>query len=240
MTRDYLGMLANLLPPGPAWGVDVRRDERSRVTGNHWALLLDALARCLQRLDDRLDALIAESMPITAKQTLGARYDEAGLPFGCLPRADNPDQMRAEVLYSWAALGGASPAYFAFILSKLDIPFRIREFRPLRVGMAVGELPLYGDEWAHWWQVSAVDTSYRHFRAGNSTAGEPLQSWGAQAIVCLINVLKPAHTQVVFRFVLDEAELAWDYDDFGADGLLLDDDDAVILDDDNNPIYWAQ
>jgi uncharacterized protein YmfQ (DUF2313 family) len=239
MTRDYLGMLANLMPPGPAWTVDVRRNESGRLTGNHWALLLDALAQVLQRVDNRLDALIADSMPITAKQTLSARYDEAGLPFACLPRADNPDQMRAEVLYTWAALGGASPAYFQFVLEKLGIPFRLREFRRCRVGNTVG-LPLYGDEWAYWWQVSAVDTSYRHFATGNSTAGEPLQSWGPQAIVCLVNTLKPAHTQVVFRFVLDAAELEWDFDDFGADGLVLDDDGAVMLDDDNNPIYWAQ
>lgn len=239
MKRDYLGMVANLLPPGPAWAVEVRRNERGRVAANNWALLLDAVSKSLQRFDDRCEALVREANPRTARQMLPGRYDEAQLPFGCLDRAQNPTQMRAEVLYSWAAVGGASPAYFVAILAKLDIPFRLREFRRARVETATVETtPLYGDEWCHWWQVSAVDTSYRHFRADDSTAGEPLQEWGANAIICLINTLKPAHTRVLFRFVADETELDWATDDYGVEGLLYDNDGNVLLDEDFQPIYW--
>jgi uncharacterized protein YmfQ (DUF2313 family) len=239
MRRDYLGMLTNLAPPGPAWTVDVRRSARGRVSGNNWALLLDAVGKSLQRLDDRCDALIREANPRTARQMLPGRYDEASLPFGCLDRATNPDQMRAEVLYAWAAMGGATPAYFVYLLSKLDIPFRIREFRRPRADeMRVEETPLYGDEWCHWWQVTAVDQSYRHFKTGNSTAGEPLQEWGVNAIVCLINTLKPAHTRVLFRFVVDETELDFNGDDYGVEGLLYDNYGNLLLHEDYTPMYW--
>ncbi|MGY6214997.1 putative phage tail protein [Methylolobus aquaticus] len=239
IARDYLALLQALLPAGPAWSREVRRNSRGKVVGGNLSLLLDAFAQALQAFDDRCQALVQEANPMTAKQLLAARYDEASLPFACLPRADNPDQQRAEVLYAWSALGGASPAYFAFILSKLDIPFRIREFPAFRIGQTpIGSAPLYSDQWAYWWQVSAVDTAYRHFRAGNSTAGDPLQEWSAQAIVCLINTLKPAHTRVIFRFVLDEQELEWAEDDFGADGLVTDDAGIVLLGDYDQPIYF--
>jgi uncharacterized protein YmfQ (DUF2313 family) len=202
MNEDYIALLQNLLPAGPAFNQEIQRDETGKITGSKLTLLLDIFAKALARVDERASLLIKEANPLTASSMLPARYDEAGLPLSCMQRAPDSESMRAEVLWTWAALGGSSLSYFHFLLTKLGLPVRIREFNQFRIGQtAIGSNPLYGDEWAYLWQITAFDKAYKHFAAGVSSAGDPLQKWGFSAVVCLFNYLKPAHTEIYFKFL---------------------------------------
>lgn len=232
MKRDYLGLLLSMMPPGPAWSREVVRDQNGRVIGGAFALVLDAIAEEFQALDDHMETIIREANPLTASALLPAHYDDARLPLPCLPRAETPEQMRSEILYSWAARGGASVGYIVKVLAKFNTPSIVREFRPFRIGVdAVGSTPLYGDSWMSCFQVSAVDVKYRHFSAGESSAGNPLQEWSKQSIACLVNSIKPAHMRALFRFVKSPDDLEWSGDDFGIEAILYDDDGTTALTD---------
>jgi uncharacterized protein YmfQ (DUF2313 family) len=195
---DYTVMLQGLLPPGPAW---------NRVPGSALTRMLSAFAAELARLDNRAQLLLEEANPATTQQMLETRYTEAGLPSPCAGRAPTPEQRRAEILYRWAAIGGASLEYWGSIIAKLGYPVSIHEFRPFRVGhSAVGDA-LYGDDWAYWWQVDALDAAYQHFAVGVSTVGEPLQLWGNNTLTCMLELLKPAHTAIKFNYFATPGDL---------------------------------
>jgi uncharacterized protein YmfQ (DUF2313 family) len=195
---DYTVMLQGLLPAGPAW---------NRVPDSALTRMLSAFAVEMARLDNRAQLLLKEANPATTQQMLETRYTEAGLPSPCAGRAPTPEQRRAEILYRWAAIGGASLEYWGSIIAKLGYPVSIHEFRPFRVGhSAVGD-SLYGDDWAYWWQVDALDAAYQHFAVGVSTVGEPLQLWGNNTLTCMLELLKPAHTAIKFNYFATPSDL---------------------------------
>lgn len=195
---DYTELLQNLLPQGPAW---------NRSAGSALTRLLTGLARELARLDARAEQLIAEANPRTTREMLDTRYTEAGLPSPCAGRPTLREQQRAEILYRWAAIGGASLEYWSRIITVLGYPVSIEESHPFRVGEgAVGD-PIAGSEWAYWWQVNALDAAYQHFAVGDSTVGEPLQLWGNNTLTCLLEYLKPAHTALLLNYVATPGEL---------------------------------
>lgn len=195
---DYTELLQNLLPQGPAW---------NRAAESAMTRLLTGLAREFARLDARAEQLIAESNPRTTQEMLDTRYTEAGLPSPCAGKPTLREQMRNEILYRWAAIGGASLDYWARIITMLGYPVSIQEFHPFRVGEgAIGD-PIGGDTWAYWWQVNALDAAYQHFAVGDSTVGEPLQLWGNNTLTCLLESLKPAHTALLLNYIATPGDM---------------------------------
>lgn len=189
---DYTAMLQGLLPPGDAW---------TREPDTVLTRLLAAAAEELVRVDDEAMQLMGEALPDRTLQLLPDWERAYGLPDACSTSGETIDARRAALLLRVAGRGGQSPSYFTALAGTFTgAACTVEEFRPFRVGMNhVGER-LYGTGWLHVWRLRLPASVERHFTAGRSTVGEPLNSWGDRRIECLINLLKPAHTVVVFAY----------------------------------------
>ena len=74
--NEYVGMLKELLPPGPVWP---RGDSTSL-----YAMMFEVWAIELARIDSRANALITEADPRFAIETFPQWLEEWGLPDECL------------------------------------------------------------------------------------------------------------------------------------------------------------
>lgn len=220
--EDYAQVLADLLPWGWAWP----RDPRSVLMR-----VFAGLAVEYSRVHGRDCALLAESYPGTAVETLTDWERITGLPDDCLPGSNSLQRRRAAVLFKLAMRGGASPDYFIYLAKLLGYNITITEFEdpvklPFRANenhagqMLVGwnwRYPFraslnragdrlwdegYGEYWRYVWQVNAPEVTMLYFRAGQSTAGEPLREWDNDILRCVFSKLKPAHTILLFNFGL--------------------------------------
>jgi uncharacterized protein YmfQ (DUF2313 family) len=63
----------------------------------------------------------------------------------------------------------------------------------------VGDALTNGD-WVFAWQVNTESDTIDLFRVGYSAVGDPLSTSRADALECVINRLKPAHTVVLFNY----------------------------------------
>lgn len=219
MSNDaYTELLSNLLPPGPAWtrqrgtreAVDYWRtvrgtpkDALGRPAGwSELQLFLDGLAAEKAALDQRLRDLILEANPLTAQETLAAKYREAGLPNPCAGPATTPQQQRREILFQWTALGGATAAYIEEVAARMGEQAAVTEYRPFRVDESTVETPVYGVSWAYAFRVTLVDPSLHYFTAGTDTSGVPLLRWDqTNPLLCFLNQIKPAHTVATITIV---------------------------------------
>lgn len=192
MGADYRRQLQALLPRGAAW---------TRALGAVLTRVLDSLAEEFARVDARARALINEALPDTTTELLPDWERVAGLPDGCSGRLrDTLQGRRLDLVSKLTATGGQSLAYFGAVAAALGYHITIEEFRPFRVGIGRVGTPVCGVRWHHVWRVNGPPTPITQFRSGLSAVGEPLRSWGNQALECRINQLKPAHTLVLFAY----------------------------------------
>ena len=105
-----------------------------------------------------------------------------------------------DVKYLAASPKSAGKKYFEAVAAELGYQVTITEFFPFRAGASKAGDPAAGDAWAFAWQVNAPETTIWEFKAGHSTAGEPLRTWGNEKLECVIERLKPAHTEVLFAY----------------------------------------
>lgn len=193
MTADqYREALQALLPPGIAW----TREDGTRLT-----TLLDAWAQEFGRLDARADALIEETDPRTALELLPDWERAVGLPDECTGIAEGIPARRLGATAKLTMRGGQRPGYFVELAAALGFTVAIDEFTSFDAGADVGT-DLNGDDWRHTWRVrleSLADLAFTEFVAG-SLAGEPLLSWGAADLECVIRRAKPAHSVVLFAY----------------------------------------
>lgn len=207
----YLAMLQQLLPRGAAW----TREPEAVLTA-----LLTAIADELSCVDARAATLLEETDPRFALELLEEWERTVGLPDECTGPLELLQDRRAAVVERLTNKGGSSPAYFEAMLAARGFPdARVTEYRafevgrsrvgepmnnpqkPFRVGSSrVGEALTNNTGWLFTWSVLAPDFSFRYFRVGESRVGEPLRTWGNTALECLVNELKPAHTNVVFFY----------------------------------------
>lgn len=192
MSDDYRTQLQALLPTGAVWP----RDPDS-VLGR----TLDGLAKEFARVDARAGALPEEADPRSATELLPDWERVAGLPDNCRNTLrDTLQDRRADLLSKITSSGGQSRAYFVEVAAAQGYDITIEEFRPFRAEESSAEDPVYDEDWLHAWRVRAPATSATFFRAGQSTAGEPLQAWGNDSLECRINQIKPAHTIALFAY----------------------------------------
>jgi uncharacterized protein YmfQ (DUF2313 family) len=179
--------------------------------GSDLEKLLLGFAKELMRSHNRLEDLVRECNPLYAAETLNKRYEEAGFPDPCLS-GNNPtstDLKRTQILMQWAATGGCTVAYFEYLLGRVlgEANFKIYEYELCEAGRATAGTACYGSQWLNCWHIRAVLPGYRHFTSSASTSGEPLQSWEAAIIECVIRRFAPAHTLVTFATVDTPEEL---------------------------------
>jgi uncharacterized protein YmfQ (DUF2313 family) len=174
----YFQQLRQLLPPGPAFDLDLQPD---------LGQLLAALAPELARVDQNSEALLLELNPATATVLLPVWEDYLGLPDVCtVPGSQTLEQRRLAVIAKLTATGAPQLSYYLRLGPQLGLPMVIDEFRPARVGtLSVGDF-LYGDGWPWGW-----------------LAGVPAAAFGTAAAAtldCRLQREAPEYTDVVLGY----------------------------------------
>ena len=181
---SYFQQLQQLLPPGPAFDLELQPD---------WAQLLASLAPELARVDVNSEALLLELNPATATVLLPVWEGYLGLPDLCVvPGSQTLEERRAAVIAKLTATGAPQLSYYRKLGMQSGVPIQIEEFRPCRVGTAsVGDF-LYGDGWTWSWIASA-----------------PIEAYGTEAAAtldCRLQRDAPEYTEVVLGFGKDVVE----------------------------------
>lgn len=190
--EDYLVQAQALLPPGPAWP----READAFITR-----LLEALCLEYARVDARVLGLLDEADPRTTGELLLDWERVAGLPDGCV--ADSGEQQtiaqrRAALVARLTMLGAQSASYYVALAASLGYAISVTEFDVHDVDDDV-DAPVYGEDWAHAWQVTAA--LYQVIESDvESSVDDALAAWSNVALECVLNRFKPAHTVLIFAY----------------------------------------
>jgi uncharacterized protein YmfQ (DUF2313 family) len=190
-SADYLLQLQELLPQGPAWP-----REDSYITR-----LLNGLSQELARVDGRALALASEADPRSTGELLADWERVTGLPDECAVAfggEQSTAQRRAALLSRLTNLGGQSAAYFQTLAAAMGYTVTVEDFTQHTVEDDVDH-PLYSDAWAFVWQVNGVLNEVTEITV-EDTVDDPIASWGSALLECVIDRLKPAHTNVLFSY----------------------------------------
>lgn len=181
---DYLWQFQRLLPRGRVW---------HRGWGTVQAADLLTLMPTWARLSARANDLIVDAFPCTTTDLLPEWEASLGLPDPCTGPLDTIQERVAAVCAKFTARGGQSVAYFIAVCETLGYP-----------GVTIDEFPPASPTdpgQVHTWRVNIyAPTSTVWFRAGVSTAGDPLAKWGSNVLECTLDMLKPAHTTILFAY----------------------------------------
>lgn len=136
---DYVDKLRQMLPPGPAFDLELEPD---------WAQLVAALAPELARIEADGDTLLLEVNPATATALLPDWEAYLGLPDVCtVPGSQTLEERRQAVLDKLTATGAPQLSYYRKLATQVGLASSIEEFRPARVGPTTAGDFLYGDGW---------------------------------------------------------------------------------------------
>jgi uncharacterized protein YmfQ (DUF2313 family) len=172
---DYTQAMANLLPRGRAWP----RDPDAFLMA-----LLRSLAPTYSRSGAAAAGLIDDVFPATTNSFLTEWEESLGLPDPCTVLGATVTQRRNSVLAKLVGNPGQTEAYFIAVAAALGFTITITE----------------GAAGTHQWTIHASLNNIVYFKAGISVAGDPLASWGNSELECRLNMLKPAHTQLLFAY----------------------------------------
>lgn len=182
---QYVELLKNLLPPGPAFPID---DNSSEM-----AFILDAIAAECVRVEAFVNLLIEESDPRSTAQMFEDWEESFGLPDECvmafLEREITQDERRKSLVAKATGVGGQTLAYFESLAKQLGRDATVFNLRQ------DGKPETY-----YWWQVSIKDNSSVDNATVLMTVDDALATWGDALLECIINQRKPAHTRVFFSY----------------------------------------
>ena len=192
---DYLAQLQNLLPPGKSF---------TRAAGATLTKVLRAWGTEFGNVELRGQELLLESDPRSSLELLGEWEDFLGLPDPCLTKRPTAVALRRFAAVSrLTSEGGQSRAFYVSLALSLGYKITVEdveEFGPFRVGEGrIGDR-FFGSEWSFVWRVHAPEHTAFFFRAGESVAGDPLMTFGNEALTCTLERVMPAHTKVLFAF----------------------------------------
>jgi uncharacterized protein YmfQ (DUF2313 family) len=113
-----------------------------------------------------------------------------GLPDPCTPLAPTLQQRRVALAAKIAAQGGATLGYFVAVAAALGFTITARN------GISTD-----GAGWQFLVVITGSAGASQFFRAGNSGAGDYLQTFGNAQLQCVLNRIKPAHITLQFNFI---------------------------------------
>ncbi|MFO6448908.1 YmfQ family protein [Erythrobacter sp. NE805] len=203
---DHAQMLRQLLPRGAAW--DFAPDRT-------FARLLEALAAELARVDVRAIDLLDEADPRTALETLAEWERVAGLPDACTGAPDNIGERQIALVQKLTGVAGQSRADFIDLAARIGFEIEIVEHRPLRTGFRVGDR-CTDEDWAFAWTVVVQPfdgagpprPAIAHFKVGDPV-GTRVRGFGSLDLECVIRRAAPAHTVVIFAYVIEREPDFW-------------------------------
>ncbi|MDR1308636.1 MAG: DUF2313 domain-containing protein [Deltaproteobacteria bacterium] len=213
-------MFLRLQPPGKAW---TRRLDSN--LGKLWLADGDGMAR----IEETAHRLMREANPLYCVEALEDWERVLGLPDECSRPGETLDTRREAVLAKLQRPGGQSLDFFLRFLGHFGDKIVIVEgFPPFLSDVSLaGDLtwecpagPMLDDGgelfqdfyhgWAFVWRIIRTNHRVRLFRAGRSTAGDPLALWlpnrdgESPFLECRVDKLKPAHTGVIFEYAHDD------------------------------------
>lgn len=210
---DYLWQAQRLLPRGRIW---------HRAWGTNIAAYILTLMPALVRLNQRAAQLIVDAFPCSTIELLPEWEATLGLPDHCTGPLPTIQQRQAAVCAKFTARGGQSVQYYEDLAASLGYTVTIKQFAPFRASINRAGDHLNSADWAYAWAIIGPIATVTYFRAGLSTAGEPLATWGNELLECTISEYAPAHTVPIFRYptvsvwdggasIWDDGESIWDF-----------------------------
>jgi uncharacterized protein YmfQ (DUF2313 family) len=193
--EEYRGALVKLQPEGRVW---------TRVPASNLGKVYGASSEELARVRAESCRLSVELFPARTLELLDVWERELALPESCnLIRPLTIEERIAEVVRKVAAMGGNTIEYFRSLAALLGFNVEISEETngtPFLVGFGRMGDRLYGANWLFTWYIT-IPAGYElnYFRMGD-TMGTALRWWGASALECFFQKIKPAHTLLVVRF----------------------------------------
>jgi len=177
VAADYAAALSRLLPIGRLWS--------GLQAGPIWQGVLLAIGDALARVDAwAVQALIIEPDPRSTSQLIGEWESSCGLPDGCLPAGGTLAQRRSALVARLAALGGSSAAYFVSLAAQFGYTVTVSDVAD-----------------SHW-RINSNVPAAEIYTTCNGSCDDPLQTFGNEQLECLIDRIKPAHTQVDFAYAI--------------------------------------
>lgn len=155
-------------------------------------------------LDDALGAaqrVLAAITPDGDAELLSDWERVYGLPDTCLSNVDSSISLRIQAaLRKIRRAGSLSRQFFIDLAGEFGYAITIDEFSPHTVVSTVAE-PLRDEDWFFYWQVNmATAIPPRDFTVVDAV-NTPLTVFQDGVLECLLNRLKPAHTQLLFNYI---------------------------------------
>ncbi|MEE1922911.1 putative phage tail protein [Pseudomonas sp. 148P] len=190
---DYLAQLVALLPPGPAWDLEMNPE----LAGP-----LHAAAELLASEDARAADLLSEADPLTVRELVPDWERVMGLPDPCMGDSPKFEDRQLAVRRRLTETGGATPAYFVDIAIALGYPeARVIEHRAPRFGRSRFGSARFGTWSAQFmWTLETGPRRRVGRRFGVSYWGERFGSSASAALECAIQRSAPAHTVEFIKY----------------------------------------
>lgn len=184
--ESYAEMLWALMPPGQLFA----RSDESRI-----GQVLLAIAEEMARIGAKIEGLLDESDPRTALEYLADWERAVGLPDGCAPAVASIEARRARAAQRLVTLGSLTPAFIiSQVQAALGIVVEIVEYVPGASGWWEPGIPTV-PSWGGWWfDVISDAVTAIYATMGSTVMGQPLGALQNEQIECVIDRLKPAHT----------------------------------------------
>ena len=183
---EYVELVKNLLPPGPAFPTD---DDASEL-----AIILEAVAEECVRVETFINLLIEESDPRSTAQLFTDWEESYGLPDECvtafLEREITNDERRKSLVTKSVGYGGQSLSYFQSLAKQLGRDVVVSNLR--QEGRP---------ETFYWWVVEIISATSVDYATVMMNVDDALATWGDALLECVINQRKPAHTRVFFSYI---------------------------------------
>lgn len=189
---DFAAILRRMQPRGRIW--DAPGDTLM-------SQLRTAQATVTAKLAGRLSALTeTESYPPTSVELLPAWNKAFGLPNPCTAADPTVAQQQQALAAKLAQVGGLSRANIIAIAAALGYTITITEFKPARFGESTFGGTFGGQDWGSTWQVNAPEFEIQYLTFGSGSFGDYFATWGSTELQCVINMISPPNTIVIFNY----------------------------------------
>jgi uncharacterized protein YmfQ (DUF2313 family) len=172
--------------------------QRHAEADSNVSRVLLASADEFARIDARADDLIREIHAPSTLELLPDFERVYGLPDPCLGEEQSTPQRIASLVQRIVSIDGQTPEYYIGIAATLGFTITIIEFPSFDVEDDV-DSPIYDTAWDFAWQVNAPLNTVGELTV-EATVADPLAWFGNAQLECVIEKLKPAHTEVIFAY----------------------------------------